>query len=335
MESKEEAMARMTGQKMKLLYLKDIFEKKTDEQHSMTLEEIIEELDKMGVHAERKSLYGDIELLREYGMDIIGRRSKQYEYYLGRRSFELPELKLLADAVAASKFITKTKSRALIRKIENLAGEYDASLLHRQVYAEHRTKAENETIYYNIDAIYNAIDARVKIHFKYFDWNRCKRREYRHGGKIYSISPWAMAWDSENYYMVGYDSEEGIIKHFRVDKMDRIAVTAEEREGKGAFEDFDMGQYSKKLFGMFGGAEESVTLRCENSMANVIIDRFGKDIPFFDYDEAHFCVCVNIVVSPVFLSWVIGFGERIHIVSPKGAVSMCRQMAREVLDSYE
>lgn len=328
-------MARMTGQKMKLLYLKDIFEKKTDEHHSMTLEEIIEELDKLGIHAERKSLYGDIELLRGYGMDIIGRRSKQYEYYLGRRLFELPELKLLTDAVAASKFITKAKSRRLIRKIESLAGEHDASLLHRQVYAEHRTKAENETIYYNIDSVYKAIDMQVKISFKYFDWNRNKRRQYRHGGKLYVISPWAMAWDSENYYMVGYDSEADIIKHFRVDKMDKITVTDEEREGREAFDGFDMGQYSKKLFGMFGGKEESVTLRCENSMANIIIDRFGRDIPFFDYDDEHFCVCVNIVVSPVFLSWVIGFGQRIHIVSPKRAVHMCRQMAQEVLDSYE
>lgn len=328
-------MARMTGQKMKLLYLKDIFEKKTDENHSMTLENIIGELEKLGVHAERKSLYTDIELLRDYGMDIIGRRSKQYEYYLGARSFELPELKLLADAVAASKFITKSKSRELIKKIESLAGEHDASLLHRQVYAQRRTKSENETIYYNIDGVYSAIDKSVKITFLYFDRNYKKRKQYRRGGEPYKISPWAMAWSGENYYMIGYDSEERKIKHFRLDKMEKIRLTDEGRDGKEEFKDFDMGIYSKKLFGMFGGREETVTLRCENSMANVIIDRFGKDVPFIPCGGEYFDICADVIVSPVFLSWVMGFCGKIRVMAPQSVIDECREMALGVLKSYE
>ena len=328
-------MAKSENQKLKLLYLKKIFEEQTDENHPITIAQIVEELEKCGVAAERKSLYRDIRLLQDFGMDILSVRGKTYGYYLGSREFELPELKLLVDAVQSSRFITHKKSGELIRKLEALTSAHDAAQLQRTVYVVNRIKTANESIYYNVDSICSAIADNSRVSFKYFDWTADKRRSYRRNGERYVVSPWSLAWDDEMYYLIAYDSGEDKIKHFRVDKMTNIETVDEERDGRQAFKELDMALYSKKLFGMFSGSEETVTLRCKKSLAGVIIDRFGKETTLFPDDDEHFKVNINVAISPVFLAWVFTFGDEMTIVSPRGVINKFREMAQNAADMYK
>ena len=327
-------MAKSEKQKLKLLYLKKIFEEKTDENHILTIAEIIDELKKYDISAERKALYNDIKLLQDFGLDIVSVRAKNYGYYLASRDFELPELKLLVDAVQSSRFITHKKSNELIKKIENLASSYDANSLQRTVYVVNRIKTANESIYYNVDSICSAISENKKISFKYFEWNTKKEKQLRKNGEKYVVSPWSLTWDDENYYLVAYETESDMIKHYRVDKMLNIDSINEMRDGKNSFKEFDMALYAKKVFGMFRGEEETVTLRCESELIGVIIDRFGKDITVFPDDDGYFKVNVNVAVSPVFLSWVFEFGERMTIVSPRGVINRFKEMAQNIVDLY-
>ena len=268
------------NQKLKLLYLIKIFTEDTDDQHALTLPQIAEKLDAYGVSAERKTLYQDFELLRDFGFDIIGQQARRnFYYHMGNRRFELPELKLLVDSVQSAKFITDKKSNALIKKLEGMVSKYEARKLQRQVIISGRIKAMNESIYYNVDKLHEAIGTDRQIRFKYFRWNINKEMELRKDGAWYQVSPWALMWDDENYYLVGYDAEDGKIKHYRVDKMWRISVADRKREGKEQFKAFNMPRYTKSLFGMFGGEEVKVTLEAENGMVGILLDRFGKDIP--------------------------------------------------------
>ena len=248
----EEYMPKSSHQKLKLIYLMKILLERTDEAHSITMHEIVDALAAYGISAERKSLYNDIENLRIYGLDIIGtQKDRTYSYYIGSRPFELAELKLLVDSVQASKFITEKKSNELIKKIEGLTSRYEASQLHRQVFVSGRVKTMNESIYYNVDRIHMAIAENSKVVFQYFQWNVDKKMELRHEGAFYEVSPWSLSWDNGNYYLIAYDSREGIIKHFRVDKMLNIESNGKVREGKQAFRLFDMAAYAKKMFGMY------------------------------------------------------------------------------------
>ncbi len=321
-------MAKGVNQKLKIIYLMKILLEKTDEEHSITMQEIKESLEAYGIGAERKSLYSDIESLRQYGMDIIGRQmDRTYYYSVGNRQFELAELKLLVDSVQAAKFITAKKSNELIKKIESMASKYEASKLHRQVYVAERVKTMNESIYYNVDMIHAAIGANSKITFQYFQWNVDKKMELRRGGSLYEVSPWALSWSDENYYLIAFDSLEDKIKHFRVDKMLHIEMEGSKREGKKCFDEFDMAIYTRKMFGMFGGEEQMVKIECENALAGVMIDRFGKDVAIMKKDGEHFAVIVKVAVSRQFLSWVIALGEGAKIVGPESVVE---QMKKEV-----
>ena len=321
-------MAKGVNQKLKIIYLMKILLEKTDEEHSITMQEIKESLEAYGIGAERKSLYSDIESLRQYGMDIIGRQmDRTYYDSVGNRQFELAELKLLVDSVQAAKFITAKKSNELIKKIESMASKYEASKLHRQVYVAERVKTMNESIYYNVDMIHAAIGANSKITFQYFQWNVDKKMELRRGGSLYEVSPWALSWSDENYYLIAFDSLEDKIKHFRVDKMLHIEMEGSKREGKKCFDEFDMAIYTRKMFGMFGGEEQMVKIECENALAGVMIDRFGKDVAIMKKDGEHFAVIVKVAVSRQFLSWVIALGEGAKIVGPESVVE---QMKKEV-----
>lgn len=226
-------MPKGSNQKFKLYRLAEIMLEKTDDEHYITMSEIKESLEEYGITADRKSLYADLKDLEILGIEVEGEPVKnKYHYHVINRPFELPELKLLVDAIQSSKFITEKKSNTLIRKLEKLVSKYDAQKLQRQVYVSGRIKTMNESIYYSVDAIHNAITENKKIKFQYFQWNVKKEMELRHGGAYYYISPWGLSWDDENYYLVGYDSEASMIKHFRVDKMLHIALLDENREGK-------------------------------------------------------------------------------------------------------
>lgn len=329
-------MAKGVNQKLKLLYLMKILLEKTDENHGITMAEILSMLEVYDISAERKSVYNDIENLRQYGMDIIGEhRSKGFSYYVGTRQFELAELKLLVDSVQAAKFITAKKSHELIKKIEGLASKYEASQLQRQVYVTERIKTVNESIYYNVDILHAAIEANSKITFQYFQWNVDKEMELRRNGALYEVSPWALSWDDENYYLIAFDSEEDKIKHFRVDKMLRIEMTDEMREGKDSFKEFDIAVYSRKLFGMFDGEEQMVKIECENYLAGVMIDRFGKDVPMVKKDEKHFTVTVKVAVSRQFLAWVMALGEGAKIVGPDTVVEQIKEEIERLYRQYQ
>ena len=272
-------MPKGTNQKFKLYHLAQIMLEKTDDEHYITMPEILSALEAYGVTADRKSIYNDLRDLEVLGIEVEGEPvGGRYHYHVLNRPFELPELKLLVDAIQSSKFITERKTNALIKKLERLVSQYDAVKLQRQVYVSGRIKTMNESIYYTVDAIHNAISENRKIRFQYYQWNVKKEMELRHGGAFYHISPWGLSWDDENYYLVGYDSEADTLKHYRVDKMLHIQMSDEKREGQEHFERLNMADYAKKSFGMFGGKEQKVKLLVKNELAGVMIDRFGKDI---------------------------------------------------------
>ena len=322
------------NQKLKIMYLMKILLEETDEDHDLTLNEIVEKLKAYNVTAERKSLYNDIENLRTFGLDIIGMQyGKTYHYKVASRQFQLVELKLLVDAVQSSRFITEKKSDELIAKLESYASKYEAKKLARQVNVNGRVKTMNERIYYSVDKIHEALNEESQIKFQYFTWTADKKMELKHGGAYYSVSPWALCWDDEKYYLVGYDNREYKIKHFRVDKMTDVSVVYEEREGKEEFSKMQMSEYTNRLFGMFDGNLETVTLLCENHAANVIIDRFGTDIPLMKTDAEHFTVRVRVSVSKLFLSWIMAI-PGVKIVAPERTVDMMKSEVKRLQEMY-
>lgn len=328
-----ESMPKGSNQKFKLYRLAQIMLERTDEEHYISMPEIMAALSEYDVTADRKSIYNDLRDLSVFGIEVEGEPiGNRYHYHVTNRSFELPELKLLVDAIQSSKFITEKKSYALIKKLETLASKYDAQKLQRQVYVSGRIKTMNESIYYTVDAIHNAISENKKIKFQYFQWNAKKEMELRHNGAWYHISPWGLSWDDENYYLVGYDTDAGMIKHYRVDKMLHIKISDESREGKEHFKKLDMADYAKKSFGMFGGKEQTVKLSVHNKLAGVIIDRFGKDVMMIPADKEHFNVNVDVRVSRQFLGWVFSLGSDIQIVGPDDVVE---QMRKEIARSVE
>ena len=314
-------MARSANQKLKLLYLMRYLLRNSDENHPVTVRQMGEYLRGQGISAERKSLYDDIEALQQFGLDIIQVKDGNfYGYYVGSRDFELPELKLLVDSVQSSKFITHKKTRSLIEKIERLGSVHEADQLRRQVFVANRIKTMNESIYYNVDEIHNGISNNRKIRFLYFEYNVAKERQYRHGGAYYVVSPFAMTWDDENYYLVAYDSEAGIIKHYRVDKMEKISTLDEERDGQEVYQALDMAVYTRKTFGMFTGEEIKVQMRFENHLVGAVLDRLGSEVFIVPDGPAHFTVRTDVVVSPQFFAWVLGFGPQAQIVGPAHVV---------------
>ena len=322
-------------QKLKMLYLSKIFSEETDDQHALTMPEIIEKLSQYGVNADRKTLYLDFEELRVFGMDIIADQvGRNCYYHLGSRDFELPELKLLVDSVQSAKFMTDKKSNELIHKLEGLVSKYEAKQLNRQVIISGRIKTMNESIYYNVDKIHEAINAGCQIRFKYYKWDIHKKMVFRRNGDWYLISPWALMWDDENYYLVAYDADDNMIKHFRVDKMLRISVTEEKRKGQEVFKQFNTPRYTKSLFGMNSGEEMTVTIEARNHMVGILIDRFGKDIFIIPVDDHHFRTNVNVTVSSPFLGWIMSLGEDVQIVSPPSVVEMMAQEAHRLAAQY-
>lgn len=334
-------MAKSPNQKLKLLYIMDKLIKDTDEEHGVTVPELTEYLAGYDIKVERKTLYDDFETLRNYGMDIImQKKNKQTYYKLVSRDFELPELKLLVDSVQAAKFITANKTNELIKKLEALTSKHQAIELQRQVHVINRVKNPNEKIYFSVDALHRAIHKNVQVTFQYMNWNLQKQLVPKHEGKIYHISPWALTWDDENYYLIGYDEDEEKIKHFRVDKLASLEETVEKRHGKEIFEKFDLAQYSKKMFGMFGGDEKTVKLRVKSDKIGVIIDRFGKDIMIIPEnmsqgeDNEHFTVNVDVAVSNQFIGWVVGLGDSVEVVSPPEVRTQIKDYLTNICATY-
>lgn len=328
-------MPRSFRQKLKILYIWKALQERSDQDHPVKVEELQRELAGYGIKAERKSVYDDLEALRDFGVDVCHRRARPSGYYLGSRSFEPGELRLLVDAVQSSRFISVGKSRELIRKLEKLAGRHQAAQLQRQVFVSNRLKAANENIYYNVDQIYRAISANVQISFQYFEWTVTKKMQLRKNGSRYYISPWALTWEEENYYMVGYDAQADMIKHYRVDKMVNLFLEKERREGAELFGNFDIAQYTRQTFGMFGGSQERVLLVCENYLVGVMIDRFGSDRIIRRVDEEHFSISATVTVSRQFFGWLSGVGPGVRIASPDHVAKRYREHLDSVLKSQD
>ena len=328
-------MPRSSFQKLKIIYIMEYLLKNSDEEHLVSTSQIIAYLKAHDITAERKTVYSDIDALRDYGLDIIQTsEGNHHGYYVASRDFELPELKLLVDSVQSSKFITHKKTMSLIKKIEKLASIHSAQLLNRQVFVKNRIKTMNESIYYNVDEIHNGISKNRKIQFLYFEYNVAKERQYRHNGAFYVVSPFAMTWDDENYYMVAYDSGAGMIKHYRVDKMEKISVLYEERDGQEVYDALDMAVYARKTFGMFTGEEINVQLRFENHLVGAVLDRLGRDSFLVADGPDHFTVRTDVVVSPQFFAWVLGFGSSAQIIGPEHVVSAMKAHIDSVARLY-
>lgn len=325
-------MTREDNQKMKILYILKILWEESDELHILSAEQIAKKVASYGIHCERKSVYKCLTELTEFGFDII--RTKRGAY-MATRMFELPELKLLADAVQSSKFITEKKSDELIAKIGTLLSRYESEQLHRQVFVKNRVKTMNESIYYNIDTIYEGIRGNRQVAFDYWNWNAKKEMVYRHDRKRYIISPWFLQWEDEKYYLVGYEDLADKMKHFRVDKMYGITILESPRNGKKLFDQMNPASYGTLTFGMFQGRRETVTLSMKNELAGVVIDRFGKEVWMHSLDEGHFTVVLDVMVSNQFFGWLTGLGEGVTITGPMWVKEEYGKLLRRLMDSYE
>ena len=317
-------------QKLKLYYLSRIMTEKTDDEHGLSMKEIQMRLAEYGCTADRKSLYDDLEALRVLGIDVIGEQiGGSYRYHVGSKQFDIAELKLLVDAVQSSKFITEKKSNDLIKKLTSMASDYEAAQLKRQVVVQGRVKTMNECIYYVVDDIHRAITQNKQIMFEYMQWNLKKELEKRRM-EPYRVSPWALIWDDENYYLVAYSEPDDCIKHYRVDKMKNINVLPEKRKGKDKFKDEDLAAYSTRNFGMYAGEEKDVRIAFKDEMVGVIIDRFGKNITIHPSKQEGWSeTVVKVAVSRHFFGWIFALGNDVTITGPKSVVEMFKNGALE------
>ncbi|MCR5774573.1 MAG: WYL domain-containing protein [Lachnospiraceae bacterium] len=328
-------MSKSSNQKLKLPFLMKIMLEKTDEDHGLTMQQIIDELGRYDISAERKSIYSDFEDMAQLGIDIVcDRQGREHLYHVVSRQFELPELKLLIDAVQSSKFITEKKSRQLINKVKTLASENEANELQRQVYVHGRIKTMNESIYYNVDDIHNAINLDRKIRFRYYKWSISKKLVARHGGDHFYVSPWALTWDDENYYLIGFDDLSREIRHYRVDKMGQIEMIEERREGKDRFKDFDIVSYTKMNFGMYSGEIKRVTIEFPDEMCGVFIDRFGKDISFRKSGSGRSRLSVDVAVSNQFFGWIMSLGPEVRLTAPEDVIGQIAKASKRFASNY-
>lgn len=328
-------MARQAQQKRKLLVVQQLLERQSDEAHPVTMQQILAELEREGIPAERKGIYNDLETLRQQGMDILStREGGQTGYFLASRTFELPELRLLVDAVQSSRFLTRRKSMELIGKLESLTSVYQARQLHCAVSVSQRIKSMNESIYYNVDEIQTAMAADRQVSFRYFDYDIQRQRVWRRDGAAYFVSPYGLHWDNQNYYLVGYDSQAGELRHYRVDRMANLTVTDQPRTGGPELKKLDMGAYTERVFSMYAGEEASVLLRFRRHLAGAVIDRFGKEAPLTPDGGEYFTTRVTVVVSPQFFGWLCGFGPEVQVLQPAAVAGEYRAYLQSILGSY-
>lgn len=327
-------MAKSEKQKEKIFRILEMLMRESDDAHGLSVNEIIERLDELGIKAERKSIYTDFLVLESLGFPVIKLSVRPPKYTLENRIFELPELKMLVDAVESSKFITAGKSREIISKLEIFAGIHNSHKLSRQVYVEDRVKTQNNASLYSIDAIHTAINEKKKLSFKYFYYDSNKNKVLRNGGAPYVVSPISLLWNDENYYLVALDEAADTVKNFRVDKMLATKVLSEKAKVDERTEKFNPADYSRKIFGMFGGKEELVTIECKETLAGVMLDRFGSELVFTKTDFG-FKFTTRLIISPNFFAWVLGFGSDLRIAAPDNVRRELLVLLREIAENYE
>ena len=339
-------MARSEGQKLKLFALKEILENETDDSHGITMARILELLSMRGIKAERKSIYDDLRTLRESDiLDLVGPQGQNRTYSVGERVFQLSELKMMIDALQSSKFLSEKTTRDLIKKLESFCSKYEAKELHRQVVLANRVKniSSSSVLFRTIDAIHRAITANAQVSFQYFDYDLKKQKHYMKKGERYVVSPWAMIYTDDNYYLLAYT--DGKFKHFRVDRMDKaeamiteiaeVEVASLAREGAEEFAKKDMSAYTKYTFSMFGGETVPVTMVFQNRMMGAVMDRFGRDVVAMKEDERHFRVTVSVAVSNQFYGWVFGLGKAVRIIGPECVKEGMKKALADIAARYE
>ena len=325
-------MPKSDNQKLKIFYIKDYLERNSHEGKPVRAAELITHLDRQyGISCDRKTVYSDIAALQDYGVDIVSVPGKNGGYYIASRNFELPELKLLIDAVQSSRYLTERKSKELIEKLCAQCNEQDAKLMRRTVLVSGRVKSMNETIYYNVDAIQDAIAQNKQITFRYFDWDFGGKRKYRE--KEYLASPYGLCQDNENCYLLAYSSRHGITS-YRVDRMTEICLTGDTRVPCPELTGKALHEHANRLFQMYSGDAVDVKLKFRRSLLNVVIDRFGKDTMLIPDGEEWFNFTVKVAISPMFLSWVIGFGSKARILYPQSVADACKQLCAEAMSQY-
>jgi len=313
----------MTG-KERLIELLKLLYTVTDEDHQMSTAEIVTHFAEQGVPTDRSTVKADIDVLNNCGIEILATKATQLRYYFSDRQFELAELKLLVDAVESSKFITAKKSDILVKKLMTLAGENSAKELERHLYTAGRIKPENESIFYAVDIIHRAINSGKQIAFVYYEYATDKTLVPKHDGEPYIFSPYAMLYNEDKYYVLGYCEHHGKIITFRVDRMkapdilDKCIVPRPEN--------FDPVDYTVNIFSMYDGETCNVTLLCRNELMNYVIDRFGDDVRTEITDEEHFVAAVEVSVSQTFFAWVFQFAGGIRITGPFVVKEQYRQM---------
>lgn len=327
------SMPRSFDQKLKIFYIRDYLQTHSHAHHPISASELIEMLDRdHQIKCERKTVYSDVKALQEYGMDIVALPGKDGGYYVASRNFELPELKLLIDVVGSSRYLTEQESRKLIEKLCNECSIHDAQLMRRTVKVAGRVKSMNESIYNNFSYIHEAIDQNRQISFRYFSWGMDGQRVYR--DKTYHASPYGICHDNDNCYLVSWTEDHGIT-HYRVDRMSHLRVSKEPRVPCPELTGKAFNEYANRTFQMYAGETVKVKLRFHKSLVNVVIDRFGRDTMMIPDGEDWFTVTVAVAISPMFLSWVIGFGSKARILWPERAAKACRDLCRQALEQYE
>ena len=313
----QQKMAKNPNQKLKILYIMQMLMQETDDEHGLSMAQIISKLESYGIKAERKSIYDDLTLLREFGLDVITRKGRTTEYFIGSRDFEFPELTLLVDAVQSSKFLTEKKSNMLIKKLESLASVHEAKLLKRQVYVAGRIKMQNESIFYNVDAIQHAIIYKRMVSFKYYDYDIEKKKTARRDGHIYKVTPVGLVYIDEYYYLVTYSEKYGGFANYRVDRMDGIEIMDDRGDRVPSSANFNLSEYCQRKISMFGGEDTRVQLVFDKSLMNPIIDRFGKDVRVEKIDDDTARAYIAIASSGPFFGWLTQFGDKIKIDHPE------------------
>ena len=326
-------MPKSDNQKLKIFYILDYLQRNSHPDHPVRTSELLSMLDRQhNIVCDRKTVYSDIAALQDYGVDIVSVPGKNGGYYIASRNFELPELKLLIDAVQSSRYLTAKKSRELIEKLCAQCSVHDAQLMRRDVLVSGRVKSMNETIYYNVDAIQEAIAANKQITFRYFDWGLDGKRRYRE--KNYTASPYGLCQDNENCYLLAHSPRHGVTS-YRVDRMTDIKLTDEPRTPCPELTGKALTAHANRLFQMYAGDATTVKLRFHRELTTVVIDRFGRDTMLIPDGEDHFVFTIDVAVSPMFLSWVIGFGKKAKILYPQSVIDRCMEMCREAMEQYQ
>ncbi len=316
--------------KSRLLYILNLLYHESDEDHSITITQILERLQQAKIESNRRTVAHDLKVLADNGFDVVCNKSRQNHYFIGDRRFELPELKMLVDAVQASKFISTKKSKVLIDKLSKLVSVHQSDEFNRQLYVDKQVKSDNEAIYYTVDLLHTAINSNKQVEFKYYEYNQHKKKVYKHNGKVYVFSPYGLMWNNDSYYVIGYCKSHDKIIKFRVDRIAHPKISEASAVPKP--DDFNIAKYSRTVFQMYEDETYEVVLECKNTLMKSIIDRFGDDVETEPSGKEHFIATITVSTSNTFFGWIFSFGGDMKIVAPQEVKDRYITLARQVTD---